>query len=89
MTRKSLYREIQSANQRLNLRQQQFHLTNEQVKVALKKINPYLIIGTGLVAGAATSAMGWRKAYTAVSVSMSFYSFLIGLPSRLMGINHD
>lgn len=89
MTRKSLSREIQSVNERLNLRQKQFHLTNERAKVALKKINPYLIMATGLIAGALMSAMGWRKAYTAVSLSFSFYSFLISLPSRLMGMRND
>jgi hypothetical protein len=82
VTRKSLYRDIQSVNQRLNLRQQQFHLTNKRAKVALLKINPYLIIATGLTAGVITSSMGWRKAYTAVSS----YSFLI---NRLMGLSND
>tara|TARA_R110002094_G_scaffold85843_1_gene89881 strand:- start:376 stop:645 length:270 start_codon:yes stop_codon:yes gene_type:complete len=88
VTRKSLSREIQSVSQRLNLRQAQFHLTNERVKVALKKTNPYLIMATGLIAGAVTGAMGWRKAYTAVRFSFSFYSFLLSLPSRLMGTSN-
>lgn len=86
MTRRSLSREIQVLDQRLNIRQQQFHLTHEQAKVALKKINPYLLMATGLVAGAAISAMGWRKAYTAIDVGLSAYSMLISLPSRLIAM---
>lgn len=89
MTRKSLRHEIQTVSQRLYLRQARFHRTREQSIIALQKIDPYLMVGTGLIAGAVTSAMGWRKAYTAVSFSFSLYSFLISLPSRLMGISND
>jgi len=89
MTRKSLRDEIQTVNQRLYLRQEKFHRTSEQSIIALQKVHPYLMMGTGFVAGAVTSVMGWRKAYTAVSFSFRFYSFLISLPSRLMGIRHD
>lgn len=89
MTRKSLRHEIQTVNQRLSLRQDKFHRTSEQATIALQKIHPYLMIGTGLIAGAVANAMGWRKAYTAASISFRLYSFLVSLPSRLMGINND
>tara|TARA_R110001583_G_scaffold16561_9_gene67809 strand:- start:114 stop:377 length:264 start_codon:yes stop_codon:yes gene_type:complete len=84
--RKSLCHEIQTVSQRLYLRQEKFHRTSEQSTIALQKTHPYLLIGTGLIAGAITSAMGWRKAYTAVSFNSSFYSFLISLPGRLMSM---
>jgi len=77
MTRKSLCREIQSINQRLNSRQEQFQLVNAQSNLALKKLNPYLIIGVGLLAGMATRLMGWRKIYTFVGASFSFYPLLM------------
>lgn len=77
MTRKSLCREIEAVNQRLNLREAQFQLTSEQSKVAIQKLNPYLIIGVGLLAGVATSQMGWRKVYTFAGAGFSFYPFLI------------
>jgi hypothetical protein len=89
MTHKSLRHEIQTVSQRLYLRQEQFHRTSEQSIIALQKIHPYLMIGTGLVAGAVTSTMGWRKAYTAASVSFRFYSFLINIPNRLMSNSND
>lgn len=77
MTRKLLCREIQSVNQRLNARQAEFQQTNEQSKVAIQKLNPYLIIGAGLLAGVVTSEMGWRKVYTLAGAGFSFYPFLI------------
>lgn len=89
MTRKSLRHEIQTVSQRLYLRQDQFHQTSEQSIIALQKINPYLMMGIGLIAGAVTGSMGWRTAYAAASVSFRFYSFLISLPSHLMGMSHD
>lgn len=89
MTRRSLRHEIKTVSQRLYLRQEQFHRTSEQSIIALQKIHPYLMMGTGLIAGAVTRAIGWRKAYTAVSFSFSVYSFLISLSSRLMGVSND
>lgn|GEM_PF-1670174 len=86
MTRKSLYHEIQFVNQRLNLRQELFHLTNERAKVALVKSNPYLLIGTGLVAGAIAGSLGWHKAYKS---AVSFYPLLIKFPRFLMAMNND
>lgn len=77
MTRKSLCCEIASVNQRLNLRQARFKLINEQSKVAIEKLNPYLIIGVGLLAGVVTSEMGWRKVYAFAGTGFSFYPFLI------------
>ena len=77
MTRKSLCREIESVNQRLNLTQTQLQLTHEQSKVSIQKLNPYLIIGIGLLAGIVTSEMGWRKVYTFAVAGVSFYPFLI------------
>lgn len=78
MTRKSLCREINFVNQRLNLHQVQFQQTNEQSKVALHQLNPYLIIGVGLFAGVMTSVMGWRKVYRYAGAGLSFYPFLVG-----------
>ncbi|MFT6927976.1 MAG: uncharacterized membrane protein YraQ (UPF0718 family) [Psychromonas sp.] len=86
MTRKSLHHQIQTVNQRLTLRQEKFHRTSEQSITALQKMHPYLLIGTGLVAGAVASTMGWYKVYTAATVGPRFYSFLI---SRLMGMKND
>jgi uncharacterized membrane protein YkgB len=86
VTRKSLRHEIHTTSQRLYLRREQFQQTNEQSLIALQKAHPYLIISAGLIAGAAMSAMGWHKAYTAASFSFNFYSFLISIPSLLMGI---
>lgn len=77
MTRKSLCRDIQFVNQRLNLRQEQFQLTHTQSKVALKRLNSYLIIGVSLLAGVMTNIIGWRKVYSFISTSFSFYPFLI------------
>jgi hypothetical protein len=77
LTRKSLCREIESINQRLNSRQAQFQLTNEQSTLAIQKLSPYLIIGVGLLAGVVTGEMGWRKAYALAGVGFSFYPFLI------------
>ncbi|SIS42298.1 hypothetical protein [Neptunomonas antarctica] len=89
MTRKSLCRDIQSVHQRLNLRQEQFQLANEQSKAALKKTSPYLIIGIGLLAGVVTHVIGWRKAYTVVNTSFSFYPFLLRSTRRLMSMRND
>jgi hypothetical protein len=76
VTRKSLCREIKSVNQCLNSRQGQFQLTNEQSKVAIQKLNPYLIIGVGLLAGVVTSEIGWRRVYAVAGGGFSFYPFL-------------
>lgn len=89
MTRKSLCRDIQSVHQRLNLRQAQFQLTNEQSKAALKKINPYLIIGGGLCAGVMAGVIGWRKVFTVAKASYSFSPFLTGCARRLMSTHDD
>ena len=89
MTRKSLCRDIQSVHQRLNLRQEQCQLTNEQSKAALKKISPYLLIGTGLLAGVMTNVIGWRKVYTVVSASYNLYPFLMSCSRRLMSTRND
>ena len=86
MTRKSLYQEIQSVNQRLHVRQEKFHLINERAKVALIKNNPYLLIGTGLVAGAIAGNLDWHKAYKS---AVSFYPLLIKIPRHLMAMSHD
>ena len=86
MTRKSLCRDIQSVHQRLNLRQQQFQLTHEQSKNALKNINPYFLIGGGLCAGIITSVIGLSKVYTVVSASYSVYPFLMKNGRRLMSV---
>lgn len=77
MTRKSLSREIETVNLRLNSRQMQFQLTSDQSKVAIQKLNPYLIIGIGLLAGVVTNEMGWRKVYAFAGAGFSFYPFLI------------
>lgn len=77
MTRNALRREIEVINQRLNLRQMQFQLANERSKVAFQQLNPYLIIGGGLLTGLVTGVMGWRKAYSFANIGFSFYPFLI------------
>lgn len=73
MTRKSLCRDIEYVHQRLNLRQTQFQLTHKQSKAALKNINACLIIGLSLLAGVMTNVIGWRKVYSLVGTSFSFY----------------
>lgn len=77
MTRKSLSREIQIVNLRLNFHRAQFQLTNQQSKVALYQLNPYLIIGVGLLAGVMTSGMGWRKIYRLAGTGLSFIPFIV------------
>lgn len=77
MTRKALNLEIQLVNQRLNLRRMQFQLANERSKVAFEQLNPYLIVGGGLLAGLVTGFMGLRKAYTFADLGFSLYPFLI------------
>ncbi len=77
MTRKSLCREIEIVNQRLNLTQTNFQLVNEQSKMALQQLNPYLMIGAGFLAGVMTNVVGWRNIYSFVGMGFSFYPFLI------------
>ena len=77
MIRKSLCRDIQLVNQRLNLRQETFQRTKARSNAALQQLNPYLRIGVGLLAGIMTSIVGWRKIYTFVGASFNFYPSLI------------
>lgn len=84
MTRRSLRCEIQSVNQRLNQRHNQFQLTSQQLKIVLKTQMPYFIIASGLLVGVVTGVMGWRKTYKAVITGYRFYPFLKNYSSHLM-----
>lgn len=77
MTRETLCRRIQSRNNSLKLRQAQFLLISAQSKLALKKRNPYLLIGIGLLAGIVTRVIGWQRIYRLASAGANLYPFMI------------
>ena len=89
MTRKCLTKDIHCLNQRLISHQQQFQRTNAQSKAALKKLNPVLMIGAGLLAGVVTGLLGWRSTYTAVRAGFTVYPVLLSGINGMMGMSND
>lgn len=89
MTRKALCREIQGVNQRLHLHETALKRTREKSILALKKINPLVLIATGLLAGAIVGSIGWRKLYSLAGMGMSSYPFLKSSASGWVGVSHD
>ena len=77
MNRKTLCRKIQLKNNKLNLRQAQFSLINERFVRAMKKQNPYLVVGVGVLAGLVTRGVGLRKVYSLLRTGSRLYSFMI------------
>ncbi|MFA7553537.1 MAG: hypothetical protein WCY88_04735 [Spongiibacteraceae bacterium] len=86
MTRKSLRREIQLLSQHLTLEQARLQISCERSSVALKNINPLLIVGVGLFAGVVVRTMGLRGAYNTISAGFSAYPLLVNNIRRLLDL---
>lgn len=89
MTRNALHREIQCVHKQLNLRQNRLDKTGKKSALALRKINPLLMIAAGLCAGALVGSIGWRKLYSLTGMGISSYPLLKSSVSSLEGMGHD
>lgn len=60
MNRSALIREIRVVDERLIRHQAQFQVSYHRSIQAIKQLNPWWLVGAGLMLGVAAGRMGWR-----------------------------
>jgi hypothetical protein len=87
MTRKSLCAEIKTVNFRLNRRNKKIQVLSTESQYLIKQVNPFVLIGIGLLSGAAVKLIGFRKLYKVFGICQSAYPLLTNFSHIFMNRN--
>jgi hypothetical protein len=87
MTRKSLCAEIKTVNLRLNRKHKKIQALSTESQYLIKQVNPFVLIGIGLLSGATVKLIGFRKLYKVFSICQSAHPLLTNFAHVFMNQN--